>query len=156
MAKEGTIFSILNEQDYFLPSIFIAFPLLLLSLCLIFVSLINMFLGVFLLGFILYGTLGFLDLGGYFLSHFREFFFTIIPSDIFSHIFLLSSSSGTPMIWILLYLMFSQRSLRPSSFLYIIFLYFILLQLFLPFYLSAHLSILLPQLVNCWFSPVYF
>jgi len=29
---------------------------------------------VFLLGFILYGTLGFLNLGGYFLSHFRETF----------------------------------------------------------------------------------
>jgi len=39
-------------------------------LCLIFVSLITMCLGVFLLGFILYETL-FLDLGGYFLPHFR-------------------------------------------------------------------------------------
>ena len=37
------------------------------SLCLIFVNLINMCLGVFRLGFILFGTLGFLDLGGYFL-----------------------------------------------------------------------------------------
>ena len=40
--------------------LFVDFPLLILiffSLCLIFVSLINMCLGVFLLGFILYGTL---------------------------------------------------------------------------------------------------
>ena len=44
------------------------------SLCLIFVSLINMFLGVFHLGFILFGTLSFLDLGGYFLPHFRKLF----------------------------------------------------------------------------------
>ena len=44
------------------------------SLNLIFVSLINMCLGVFLLGFILYGTLRFLDLGDYFLSHVREVF----------------------------------------------------------------------------------
>ena len=50
-------------------------------LCLIFIDLINMCLGVFHLGFILFGTLwvswnslGFLDLGGYFLPHFREFF----------------------------------------------------------------------------------
>ena len=44
------------------------------SLCLIFVNLINMCLGVFRLGFILFGTLCFLDLGGYFLPHFREVF----------------------------------------------------------------------------------
>src|SRR5574337_515777 len=44
------------------------------SLCLIFVNLINMCLGVFRLGFILFGTLGFLDLGDYFLPHFREVF----------------------------------------------------------------------------------
>ena len=57
--------------------LFIVFPLLLLIfvfLCLIFANLINICLGVFCLGFILFGTLGFLDLGGYFLPHFREFF----------------------------------------------------------------------------------
>ena len=44
------------------------------SLCLIFVNLINMCLEVFHLGCILFGTLSFLDLGGYFLLHFREVF----------------------------------------------------------------------------------
>ena len=46
------------------------------SLCVIFVSLIKMCLRVFCLGFILFGIscLGFLHLGGYFLSHFREVF----------------------------------------------------------------------------------
>ena len=44
------------------------------SLCLTFVNLINMCLGVFHLGFILFGTLDFLDLGDYFLPHFREVF----------------------------------------------------------------------------------
>ena len=44
------------------------------SLCLIFVNLINMCLEVFYLGFILFGTLGLLDLGDYFLPHFREVF----------------------------------------------------------------------------------
>ena len=45
-----------------------------LSLCLVFVSLINMCLGVFLLGFILYGTLHLLDLIDYFLFHGGEIF----------------------------------------------------------------------------------
>ena len=44
------------------------------SLCLILVNLINMCLGVFHLGFFPFGTLGLLDLRGYFLPHFREVF----------------------------------------------------------------------------------
>ena len=45
------------------------------SLYLIFVNLINMCLRMFRLGFILFGNSpGFLDLGDYFLPHFREFF----------------------------------------------------------------------------------
>jgi len=43
-------------------------------LCLIFVNFISMCLGVFRLGFILFGTLGFSDLGDYVLPHFRENF----------------------------------------------------------------------------------
>ena len=84
------------------------------SLCLIFVNLINMCLGRFHLGFILLGTLwvswtwviiSFPILGK---------FSTIISSSIFSWAFLLSSSSGTPMIWMLGHLTLSQRSLRLS------------------------------------------
>ena len=45
-----------------------------LSLSLIFVTLIIICLGVFFLAFILPGTLCFLDLVDYFLSHVREFF----------------------------------------------------------------------------------
>ena len=68
------------------------------SLSLIFVNLINMCLGVFHFGFILFGTLwvpwtwvaiSFPILGK---------FSTIISSGIFSWPFFLSSSSGTPMI----------------------------------------------------------
>ena len=44
------------------------------SLSLIFVDLINVCLNVFLLGFILYGTLHFLDLSEHFVSHVREVF----------------------------------------------------------------------------------
>ena len=81
-------------------------------LCLIFVNLINMCLGVFCLGFILFGTLwvswtwviiSFPILGK---------FSTITTSSIFSWSFFLSSSSGTPMIWMLRHLTLSQRSLR--------------------------------------------
>ena len=43
------------------------------SLCLIFVNLINMCLGVFRFGFV-WDCVGFLDLGDYFLPHFREVF----------------------------------------------------------------------------------
>ena len=45
------------------------------SLNLIFVSLINKCLSIFLPGFIQCGTLHFLDLHGYFLSHIREIFY---------------------------------------------------------------------------------
>ena len=85
------------------------------SLCLIFANLINMCLGVFRLGFILFETLwvswtwviiSFPILGK---------FPTIISSSIFSCPFFFSSSSGTPMIQKLGYLK-SQRPLRLSSF----------------------------------------
>ena len=114
------------------------------SLCLIFVTLINMCLGVFPLGFILFGTLcvswtwvaiSFSILGK---------FSTIISSSIFSWPFFLSSSSGTPMIRMLGCLTLSQRSLRLSSFLLILFSS--LLHLFPPFYLPPHLFYPLPQL----------
>ena len=45
-----------------------------LSLCLVFISFISMCLGMFLLGFILYGTLCLLDLIGYILFHVGEIF----------------------------------------------------------------------------------
>ena len=56
--------------------LFVVFPLLLLIFChLSFVSLITMCLGVFLLlGFILPGTLCFLNLADYFFSHVRKVF----------------------------------------------------------------------------------
>ena len=82
------------------------------SLCLIFVNLINVCLGVFHRGFILFGTLwiswtwviiSFPILGK---------FSSIISSSIFSWSFFLSSSSGTLMIPMLEHLIFSWRFLR--------------------------------------------
>jgi len=94
-------------------------------LCLVFVSLISKCLGMFLLGFILYGilcaswawlTISFSVLGK---------FSTITSSKIFSYSFFFSSSSGTPIIQMLVHLILSLRSLRLSSVLFILF-YFIL------------------------------
>ena len=78
-------------------------------------------LGVFLLGFILCGTLcvswtwvtiSFPMLGK---------FSTLISSNIFSDPFFFSSSSGTPIIQMLVYLVLSQMSLRLSSIIFILF-----------------------------------
>ena len=96
------------------------------SLCFIFDSLINMCLGVFLLGFILYRTLcaswTWLTISFPILGMFS----TIISSNIFSVPFFFSSSSGTPIIQMLVHLILSplsqtQRSLRLSSILFILF-----------------------------------
>ena len=88
---------------------------------LIFDSLINMCLGMFLLGFILYGTLctSWTWLTISFPMSVK--FSTIISSNIFSDPFFFSSSSGMPILWMLLHLMVSQRSLRLSSILFILF-----------------------------------
>ena len=93
------------------------------SLCLIFVNLINMCLGVFHLGFILFGILWvswtwvaipFPILGK---------FSAIISSSNFSRPFFLSS--GTPRIQMLGRLTLSQRPLRLSSFLLILLSFFL-------------------------------
>ena len=95
-----------------------------LSLCLVFVSLISMCLGGFFLGFILYGTVcaswTSLTISFYMLRKFS----TIIFSKIFSYPFFFSPSSGTLIIWILVCLIWSQRSLRLSSALFILFILF--------------------------------
>ena len=89
------------------------------SLCLIFVSLIYMCLSIIFFGFILYGTLwvswkwvasSFPMLGQ---------FLTIISSKIFPYAFFFSSSEN-PVIWMLVSLLLSQKSLRVSSFLFIL------------------------------------
>ena len=105
-------------------------------LCLIFVSLISMCLGVFLLGFILYGTLHLLDLIDYLLFHVGEIFNYNHFKNFLIPFF--SSSSGTPIIQMLVHLTLSQRSLRLSSVLFIFLLYSPLQKLFPPFYLPAH------------------
>jgi len=108
------------------------FPLLVLiffSLCLVFVSLIKCVLVCFSLAYPVWDSLGFLDLGGYFLFHVREFFnYSLLKY--FLILFLFFSSSVTPLIRTLVCLMLPQRSLRLSSFLFILVLHSVLLQLF--------------------------
>ena len=139
------------------------------SLCLIFNNLINMCLGVFHLGFILFGTLwvswtwvtiSFPILGK---------FSTIISPSILSWSFFLSSSSGTPMIQMLGCLTLSQRSLRLSSFLLIFFLfplcfiYFYHSIFYLTYLLSStsltilsSTSVSSASVILCWFPPECF
>ena len=82
----------------------------LLSLSLTFVILITVCLSVFLLGFILLGTLCFLDLVGYFFSHVGEVFsYYLLKYFLGSSLSL--SPSGTPIMRML-----SQRSLKLTSF----------------------------------------
>ena len=119
------------------------------SLCLIFVSLIYMCLGIFFFGFILYGILwvswkwvasSFPMLGQ---------FLTIISSKIFPHAFFFSSSEN-PVIWMLVSLILSQRSLRVSSFL------FILLYLFCsPSVISTILSLSSLTYSSKWLYYIY-
>ena len=95
-----------------------------LSLYLVFVSLISMCLGMFLLWFILYGTLSaswtWLTISFSMLGKFS----TIISSKFFSYPFFSSYSSGAPIIQMLVGLMWSQGSLRLSSVLFIPFTLF--------------------------------
>ena len=123
------------------------------SLCLIFVNLINMCLGVFHLGFILFGTLWVSWTWVIISFPVLEKFSTIISSSIFSWSFFLSSSSGTPVIRMLGHLTLSQRSLRLSSC-----QFFFLFSSLLHFstILLPHLFSLLPQLFYCWFPPKCF
>ena len=122
--------------------LFVPFVLLLLHFSFDFVILITVCLGVFLLGFILPGTLCFLYSGDCFLSHGKILSYYLLKY--FLKPFLSLFSSGTPAMWMFLHLMFSQSSLRLSSFLYPV-------TWFSPFCLQAYLSILLPPLFCYWF-----
>ena len=115
------------------------------SLYLIFVNLINMCFGLFCLGFILFGTLGFLDLGGYFLPYFREVF-NYYLLKYFLWLFFLSS--GTPVIRMLRPLTLSQRFLRLSSFLLILFSFFLSASFISIFYLTYPIFCLLYSTVG--------
>ena len=90
-----------------------------LPLSLIFIHLITLYLGVFLLGFILpetlYASWTWLTISFPILGKFSG-----IISSMFSQVISLSSS-GTPIMQMLVHLMFSQRSCKLFSFIFILF-----------------------------------
>ena len=123
------------------------FPLVtfnILSLSLIFVSLITLCFDVFLLGFILPGTLcaswiwliiSFPMLGN---------FSALISSNNFSGPFSLSYPSVTLIMRMRVCLLLFQRPLKLSSFIFILFSYSVLWHWFPTFYPAGHFSVLLP------------
>ena len=97
----------------------------------------SMCVDVFLLGYMLYGTLHFLDLIDYFLSHAGEVFSYYLLK------FLLSAFLFLFFLWDpynanVLAFDIVPEVLRLSSVLFILLLYSALQKLFLPFYLPAH------------------
>ena len=106
--------------------LFVVFPLLLsvVFLCLIFCQFVYYTSRrVFPWVYPAWDSLCFLDLGGYFPSHVMEVFnYTLFKYFLGS--FCLSSPSWTPVVRMLLCLMLSQRSLRLSSLLFILFYLF--------------------------------
>ena len=123
------------------------------SLHLIFVSLTNVCLGIFLLGFVLYGTLWTVWIWAAISFPILGNSSTVIFSSIFTWPFLLSSSSRIPMIRMLLHLMLSHRSLSLSSLLFTLFFSFLYSVLVISTILSS--SSLPPQLLYGWLLPVY-
>ena len=102
----------------------------------------------------IWDSLSFMYLGGYFLSHVREIFnYSLLK--FFSHILSLIFLFWDPLIRMLVHLMFSQRSLRLSSFLFILFSLFYSASV-ISTILSVHLSTLLTQLFCYWFPLAYF
>ena len=93
------------------------------SLCLVFVSLISMCLACFSLGLsCMRLCVSWTWLTIYFSM--LEKFPPTISSKFFSYPFFFSSSSGIPIIWMLVHLTWSQKSLRLSRVLFILFTLF--------------------------------
>jgi len=88
---------------------------------LFFVSFINMSLDVFLLVFILHGTLCISWIWVIISFPMLGKFSILISTNIFSGPFSFSFSSRTPIIWMMFHLMLSLWSLRVFSFLFILF-----------------------------------
>ena len=87
------------------------------SLNLIFVNLINIYLDIFLLEFILRGTLHFLDLGDCFYSHVKEVFSYYLYKYLLRPFL---SSSGTLLMQMLVGLILSQTAFKLSLFIFFI------------------------------------
>ena len=123
------------------------------SLCLIFVSLINICLGVFHLGFILFGTVWFSwTLVAIFFPTIRKFSTIISSNFLMPFLFIIFFLDSYDLNVGAFYIVPEVSEVVLSSF-NSFFIFSFLLHLFSPFYLPSHLSYLLPQLFYCWFPP---
>ena len=139
----------------YVPCCFSLVAFNILSLCLIFVSLIRMCLGMFLLGFILFGTLcdswTWID---YYLLHVGEIFnYNLFKNFLIPFLLLF-------FFWDPYNLNVGAFDIMPEVSETILFFSFFLLysalqKSFPPFYLPAHWLILL-QIFCCWFLLEYF
>ena len=123
------------------------------SLCLIFVNLINMCLGVFHLGFILFETLWLSCTWVNIPSHFREVFnYYLLKYFLIVFLFVFFWDSYDSNVGAF------NTVLEVSQIVLISFNSFLFfpLCLFLPFYLLPHISYLLPPLFYFWFTPECF
>ena len=129
------------------------------SLSLIFVILITKCLDIFLFELILCGT-HCASLSWVTISFPKlQKFLAIMPPNMFSVTFSLFSPSGAPKMWILVYLILSQRSFKLCSLLFIylfIFLVVVQKQWFPSLCLPAHWFSLWYNLVYYQFLPVCF
>ena len=112
--------------------------------------------GVFLFDFILYGTLWASWIWKTVSFPMFRKFLAITFSNILLLPFSLSPHSRIPVMRILVYMMFSQRSFKLSSFLFFLFSFAVQLQWFLLLSLPAYCSSPLHHLVCCWFLLMYF
>ena len=117
------------------------------------ISLINRCLGMFHLGFILFGTLWvswtWVSISFSILGKFSA----IISSSIFScPFFFWDTYDSNVGVFNIVPEVSEVVLISFNSF----FLFSSLLHLFLPFYLPSHLSCLLPQLFYCWLPPECF
>ena len=124
------------------------------SLCLIFINLINICWGVLPWVYPVWDSLGFLDLGGYFLPHFREVFnYFLLKYFLTAFLFVLffwdsyDSNVGAlnivPEVSEVILISFNSFFFYPLCFIY--------------FHHSIfHLTYQLLQLFYCWFSPKCF
>ena len=124
------------------------------SLCLIFVSLINMSQGALPLVYPVWESLGFLDLCDYFLPHFREVFNYCLKYFLMHFLFVFFWDSCDSNFGAFNIVPEVSEIVLISFTLFFFFSY--LFHLFLPFYLLPQLSYLLPPLFYCWFPAECF
>ena len=125
-------------------------------LCLIFVNLINKLSWGFLPWvYPVWDSPSFLDLDGYFLTHFREVFnYYLLQYYLMAFLFVFFCDSCDSNVGAFdIVLEVSDVVLVSFN---AFFLFSSLLHLFPAFYLPPHLSYLLPQLFYCWFPPECF